>query len=76
MNKLLINVYEFIIDFIISNGYSPSVREIAEEIGVSNSTVLNRLFMLERLGKINTHEGKCRAISVVGYEFRKAEKVS
>ena len=32
-------IYKYIVDFITSNGYSPSMREIADGIGVSTQTV-------------------------------------
>ena len=66
------NIYDFIVEFITSNGYSPSFKEIAEGTGIkSTSTVKNQLYILERLGKIHTQEFKPRTISVVGYELRK-----
>lgn len=66
------SIYGFIVEFITTNGYSPSIREIAEGTGIkSTSTVKEQLYMLERLGKIHTQEFKPRTISLVGYEFRK-----
>lgn len=66
------SIYGFIVDFITTNGYSPSIREIAEGTGIkSTSTVRDQLYMLERLGKIHTQESKPRTISVVGYAYRK-----
>lgn len=66
------SIYGFIVEFITTNGYSPSLREIAEGTGIkSTSTVKEQLYMLERLGKIRTQEFKPRTISLIGYEFRK-----
>ena len=66
------NIYGFIVKFITTNGYSPSIREIADGTGIaSTSTVKNQLYMLERLGKIHTQEFKPRTISIVGFELRK-----
>lgn len=66
------SIYGFIVEFITSNGYSPSIREIAEGTGIkSTSTVRDQLYMLERLGKIHTQGFKPRTISVVGYGYRK-----
>ena len=71
-NNTRCNIYDFIVDFITSNGYSPSFKEIAEGTGIkSTSTVWNHLFMLEQLGLIHTQEFKPRTISVIGYEFRR-----
>lgn len=69
------SIYEFIVDFITSNGFSPSVREIAEGIGVkSTSTVHDQLFMLEQMGMIRTQGRKSRTISVVGYGFTRLKE--
>lgn len=66
-------VYKYLVDFITSNSYSPSMREIADGIGVSTQTVHSHLNMLENLGKIHMQSGKARTISLVGYEYRKME---
>ena len=66
-------IYKYIVDFITSNGYSPSMREIADGIGVSTQTVHSHLNMLEKLEKIHIQNDKARTISLVGYEFRKME---
>ena len=64
------SVYEFIVDFITSNGFSPSMREIANGTGIkSTATVHEHLFMLEQMGMIRTQGRKSRTISVVGYGF-------
>lgn len=66
------NIYSFIVDFITTHGYSPSIREIAAGTGIaSTSTVKEQLYMLERLGKIRTQEYKSRTISLVGYKYTK-----
>ena len=66
------SIYGFIVEFITTNGYSPSIREIAEGTGIkSTSTVKEQLYMLERLGKIRTQEFKPRTISLVGWEYVK-----
>lgn len=67
-------IYRYIVDFITSNGYSPSMREIADGIGVSTQTVHSHLNMLEKLEKIHIQNDKARTISLVGYEFRKMEE--
>lgn len=64
--------YQFIISYIQENGYPPTVREIADGIGVaSTSTVCNRLIKLERDGWIKTKLSSPRAIKVIGYKFVK-----
>lgn len=67
-------VYDFIVDFITTNGYSPSFREISEGTGIKSTlTVREQLYMLEQLGKIHTQEFKPRTISLVGYRLKKGE---
>ena len=69
-NKTRSSIYGFIVDFITTNGYSPSIREIAEGTGIgSTATVHDHLYLLEQLGKIHTQEGKPRTISVSGYKY-------
>ena len=68
-------VYDFIVEFITTNGYSPSLREISEGTGIkSTASISEYLFMLEQLGKINFQECKSRTISLVGYAVKKTEE--
>ena len=65
-------IYDYIVNFITENGYSPSMREISEGTGLmSTSTVREHLKMLEMLGKIHIKEGKNRTISLVGFKLVK-----
>ncbi len=60
-------IYDYILDFSQSHGYPPSVREIAEAVGLkSPATVHFHLKGLREAGVITQAEGKTRAISVVG----------
>ncbi len=59
-------IYEFILSFTQENGYPPSVREIAEAVGLkSPSTVHFHLKSLEEAGVITRGAGKTRAITAV-----------
>lgn len=59
-------IYEFILSFTQHNGYPPSVREIAEAVGLkSPSTVHFHLKSLEEAGVITRGAGKTRAITAV-----------
>ena len=59
-------IYEFILSFTEKNGYPPSVREIAEAVGLkSPSTVHFHLKSLEEAGVITRGAGKTRAITAV-----------
>ena len=73
-NNTRSSIYGFIVNFIITNGYSPSLREIADGTGMKSiSSVKDQLYMLECLGKIHTQQFKPRTISLVGDEFRKVD---
>ena len=66
--------YQFIIDFIKENGYSPSYREIANGVGCALSTVVGRLEKLVKFGMIEMKANVPRTISVVGYSYVKDER--
>jgi len=60
------NIYRYIVDYIETNNYPPSVREIGEAAGLSStSTVHGYLQRLEKRGLIKRDESKSRAISIV-----------
>lgn len=70
-----IEMQKFIITYITKHGYSPSVREIGDGVGLKSpggvQAHLNKMFetgMLETDTKSGTH----RAIRVPGYKFVKA----
>lgn len=68
-------IYDFLVKFITNNGYSPSVREIREAVGLkSTSSVYNHLIMLKMIGKIDIKENTSRAIRLIGYKLVKIEK--
>lgn len=61
---------DYIVDVIMNNGYSPSVRDIKDAIGYkSTSTVYACLNKLESAGYIQKEEGKSRTIRVEGSLF-------
>lgn len=67
-------IYDFLVEFITMNGYSPTIREICSGIGLnSTATVHNHLLILERLGMIHMKENAPRTISLVGYKFVKVD---
>jgi len=52
--------------YVSLNGYSPSLREIGEAVGIrSTSAMAWRLEKLERLGKIKRTAGTARSIVVL-----------
>ena len=60
-------IYDFILSFAAQHGYSPSVREIGEQVGLkSPSTVHFHLKGLAEKGLISRAEGKTRTITICG----------
>ncbi len=68
-------ILEFIRSFRQRNGYSPSVREVAEQCGIrSPSAVQYHLNLLEQSGLIRKSKDTSRSIDIVG-ESREAAMV-
>lgn len=68
-------ILAFIIQYMTDNGFAPSNREIGDGVGLkSTSSIKRHLDKLEMDGKIKMKPDQPRAISVVGYEFRKVEE--
>ncbi len=68
-------VYNFIVEFIQKNGYSPSVREICVGTDLSSTaSVYMHLLKLEDERKIQMKKKSTRAIRVIGFEFVKMEE--
>jgi repressor LexA len=60
-------ILDFIRQFIQSNGSAPTLRQIADALGVSSlATVHEHLTTLEKKGLIKRKQGKTRAIELVG----------
>lgn len=69
-------ILKAIVSYIQEHGYSPSVREIGEMVGLkSSSTIHHHLYVLSSEGKIETDcdAGVPRAIRVPGYKFVKQD---
>ena len=65
-------IYYYIVNYLEEHGYPPSVREIADGVGVgSTSTVHNHIRIMFERGKLETDAppGTPRAIRVPGYRF-------
>lgn len=63
-------IYDYLIRYIKKCGYAPSVREIAEGVGLkSTSSVYCQLRKLEEEGKIEMRGNSPRAIKLVDFEF-------
>ena len=64
-------VYAYLVDYISANHISPSLREIAEAVGLaSQSTVSYQLAVLERAGYIRRGRYQARTIQIVGGDDR------
>ena len=67
-------ICQFIIDYIVENGYPPTVKEISASVGLKSvSSVLSHLAQLEIEGRIQTKPYSPRAIKIIGWGFRKVE---
>ncbi len=67
-------VYNFVVDFILQNGYSPSIEEITVGSGLSSkASVHDCLQMLQMMGKIEMKRNVARTIWLVGYKLVKME---
>ena len=65
-------IVDFIAQYIQKNGYSPTLREIADAIGVSSlATVHEHLATLERKKVIRRSEGQTRGIELLDRTFIK-----
>lgn len=59
-------IYDFIGQYLQKNGFAPTLREIADAIGVTSlATVHEHLQALEKKGVIKKHEGTTRGIEIV-----------
>ncbi len=58
-------VYQFVVTYIDTNGYPPSVRDICKGVGIqSTSTIHGHLRRLHESGRIEYASGKRRAITI------------
>lgn len=69
------SVYSFIVSFMKDNGYPPTIREIAEGVGLSStSTIHHHLRKLQSKELITVVDQSPRAMRVSGYRYTKEEK--
>jgi repressor LexA len=67
-------IFKFIVDSTKSIGYPPSVREIAEAVGLSSSaTVHSHLKKLEDLGYIRRGKGSSRTIEILNSAYKSSD---
>jgi repressor LexA len=62
-------IWDFLVDYVDTHGYPPTVREIGEAVGLASpSTVHAHLANLERAGLLKRDPTKPRALELVGRE--------
>ena len=67
-------IWEFLVGYVDSHGYPPTVREIGEQVGLASpSTVHAHLANLERAGLIRRDPTKPRALELTGRAAREPE---
>src|SRR3954452_2966573 len=70
-------IWNYLVQYVDSHGYPPTVREIGEEVGLASpSTVHAHLANLERAGLLRRDPTKPRALEVVGRERSAASAAS
>jgi repressor LexA len=70
-------IYDYVVGYVDSHGYPPTVREIGEAVGLASpSTVHAHLANLERAGLLRRDPTKPRALELVGRERERAEPES
>jgi len=61
-------IWQFLVEYVDSHGYPPTVREIGEAVGLASpSTVHAHLANLERAGLLRRDPTKPRALELVGH---------
>ncbi|MBQ3065525.1 MAG: transcriptional repressor LexA [Clostridia bacterium] len=69
-------VYDFILDTIRRDGYSPSVRDISDAVGIkSTSTVHHYISRLEAKGYIQKESGKSRTLRIEKNDGDDADRI-
>lgn len=68
LNKNQRKMFDFIVSYVKENLYPPSVTEIAEYVGISNTTVQSNLIRIQKCGLIKLGTGQ-RSIQLLGYEL-------
>ena len=69
-------IWQFLVDYVDSHGYPPTVREIGDAVGLASpSTVHAHLANLERAGLLRRDPTKPRALELVGRRREEASEV-
>ena len=69
-------VFAFITEYMVKNGYSPTFREVGEAVGIRSASTISRyIHMLVDAGRISIDESKPRTISTASDEADAFETV-
>src|SRR5215207_5651666 len=70
-------IWNFLVEYVDSHGYPPTVREIGERVGLASpSTVHAHLANLERAGFLRRDPTKPRALELIGRERARADEAA
>lgn len=58
-------VFDAVKDYIERNGYPPSRRDVAQQLGVSAAAVQSALTRLQQVGRLRIHPSISRGIALV-----------
>lgn len=61
-------IVDTIAEFISREGYSPSMRDVADEVGISIGAIKHRLDRMRKDGLVDFVDGKARTLRVVQHE--------
>ncbi len=70
-----LEVVELIRECRVINGYSPTMQELAEQLGVSKVTVFERIEALIRKGALTREPNRARSLSIA-HEFEQSDNAS
>jgi repressor LexA len=77
MRKSLTNrqqkVLDFIVDYLKDTGYPPTVREVANNFGISSKGAYDHLVAIEKKGYIKRDAAKPRAIEIMDFVSRNSQ---
>ena len=74
MTDVQLDVYKYISDYILDNGFSPSIRDIALELNIPLATANWRLKSIQKKGWVNYVPTISRSLSIPNDYFLWYEK--
>lgn len=75
MKEIHEKLLKYITSYLLKNGYSPTVREIADGVGYSSTAaIFNHLRDMRMAGLINYEDDSSRTITIPGYRYMKIDE--